>query len=78
MIQAGSIGMLGLGLNHLQAIEALAKPSSGAKRPGSVIFIFLSGGLGQQDSFDMKPRCPGRGAWRVQTDRNSNTWHSNL
>ena len=27
-------------------------------RVGSVIYIFLSGGLGQQDSFDMKPGAP--------------------
>ena len=27
-------------------------------RPGSVIYIFLSGGLGQQDSFDPKPDAP--------------------
>lgn len=27
-------------------------------RVGSVIYIFLSGGLGQQDSFDMKPDAP--------------------
>lgn len=29
-----------------------------AKRPGSVIYIFLSGGLGQHDSFDPKPNAP--------------------
>jgi len=28
------------------------------KRPGSVIYIFLSGGLGQHDSFDPKPNAP--------------------
>jgi len=27
-------------------------------KPTSVIYIFLSGGLGQQDSFDMKPEAP--------------------
>lgn len=27
-------------------------------KPRSVIYIFLSGGLGQQDSFDMKPNAP--------------------
>lgn len=29
-----------------------------AAPPRSVIYIFLSGGLGQQDSFDMKPEAP--------------------
>lgn len=34
-----------------------AEPATPA-RVGSVIYIFLSGGLGQQDSFDMKPHAP--------------------
>ena len=56
-IQAGSIGLLGLGGNHLQALRAADQtPSSG--RAKACIFIFLSGGLAQQDSFDMKPNAP--------------------
>jgi len=55
-LQAGAVGLLGLGTNHLTALrEASAAPA----RPGrSVIFIFLSGGLGQHDSFDLKPDAP--------------------
>lgn len=58
-LQAGSIGLLGLGMNHLEALRA-ADSSSFRKPPSakSVIFIFLSGGLGQQDSFDLKPDAP--------------------
>jgi hypothetical protein len=62
-VQAGAIGLLGLGMNHVAGLEALAEESSdsakpasgGSPRPKSVIYIFLSGGLGQHDSFDMKP-----------------------
>jgi uncharacterized protein (DUF1501 family) len=59
-LQAGSIGMLGLGMNHVcdltgQASESASQTSGRAK---SVIFIFLSGGLTQHDSFDPKPNAP--------------------
>lgn len=57
-IQAGTIGLLGLGMNHVRALRTLAgdrAPSSTAKR---VIYIFLSGGLSQLDSFDLKPEGP--------------------
>jgi hypothetical protein len=56
MIQAGAIGLLGLGVNDLAGIRALGNSSSGKAR--SVIYIFLSGGLSQIDSFDMKPEAP--------------------
>jgi len=53
-LQAGSIGLLGLGLNHVAGLQSLAA-ENGAKAPTtrakSVIYIFLSGGLGQQDDF---------------------------
>ena len=54
-IQAGSIGLLGLGMNHLPALQA-AKPR--ARKAKNVIYIFLSGGLAQHESFDMKPNAP--------------------
>ncbi len=61
-IQAGSIGLLGLGTNHLQGLRSMAAGagSAAAKAPAgrSCIYIFLSGGLGQHDSFDMKPDAP--------------------
>ncbi len=56
-VQAGAIGLLGLGANHLEPLRAMAAPQQEVKAK-SVIFIFLSGGLAQQDSFDMKPRAP--------------------
>jgi hypothetical protein len=61
MLQAGSIGLLGLGVNHLaglrEAVAAAGSPLPAGKAK-SCIYIFLSGGLAQHDSFDMKPSAP--------------------
>lgn len=56
MLQAGAIGLMGLSLADVQSLRAAA--SQGGSPPRSVIYIFLSGGLGQQDSFDLKPEAP--------------------
>jgi Protein of unknown function (DUF1501) len=60
-IQAGAIGILGLGLNHLTGLR-MATAATGSVQPAgrakSCIFIFLSGGLAQHESFDMKPNAP--------------------
>jgi hypothetical protein len=49
-------------MNHVDGLRALAAPSDPAARQTprakAVIYIFLSGGLGQHDSFDMKPDAP--------------------
>ncbi len=55
-ISAGAIGLLGLGMNHASALRAGTTEKS--KRARSVIYIFLSGGLAQHDSFDPKPDAP--------------------
>jgi hypothetical protein len=52
MLQAGSIGVLGPSLGQL----ATASESTGKAK--SVLFVFLTGGLSHQDSFDMKPHAP--------------------
>ena len=60
-IQAGAVGMLGLGMNHLDALRtASAAEHAPVRRPkaAACICIFLSGGLAQQDSFDLKPEAP--------------------
>ena len=58
-LQAGSIGLLGLSSDQLFALrDARAAPVAGTNKARSVIYIFLSGGLGQHDSFDMKPDAP--------------------
>ena len=80
-VQAGAIGLLGLGMNHLEALRRW-RPMSAVGRPRhrmtssfgvrltskakSVIYIFLSGGLSQLESFDLKPDAPAeiRGEFR--------------
>lgn len=56
LLQAGSIGLLGLGTSHLERLYAETLHDRLTHK--SVIFVFLSGGLGQHDSFDMKPQQP--------------------
>jgi len=59
-IQAGAVSLLGLGLNHLQALRETAAEEHPTSVPQAkaCIFIFLSGGLSQHDSFDLKPAAP--------------------
>lgn len=65
-LQAGAVGLLGLGMNHLTPLRALAGSSAPPAKARSVIYIFLSGGLTQLDSFDLKPDAPAeiRGEFR--------------
>jgi len=53
LLQAGSLGILGLDMAELASAAVPVSRSADA-----VIFIFLSGGLSQLDSFDMKPGAP--------------------
>lgn len=57
MLQAGAVGLMGLSLSDVLAMRAAAQSGRSAT-PKSVIYIFLSGGLAQQDSFDPKPDAP--------------------
>ncbi|MFP6621278.1 MAG: DUF1501 domain-containing protein [Pirellulaceae bacterium] len=57
-IQAGSVGLLGLGMNHVEGLRGLAAGTPPRPSAKSVIYIFLSGGLTQHDSFDPKPNAP--------------------
>jgi hypothetical protein len=57
-IQIGYSGLLGLGLPGLLAARGVAGAGKQSGRARSVIVILLSGGLGQHDSFDMKPEAP--------------------
>ncbi len=64
MLQAGGLGMLGLGLPQLLAARAAAESlspahsSAGFGRAKSSIFFFMWGGPSQLDTFDMKPDAP--------------------
>src|ERR1700733_5742331 len=58
-VQAGAVGLLGLGMNHVQALRAAASDDAPKKASAkSCIYIFLSGGLAQHESFDLKPDAP--------------------
>lgn len=52
VLQTGAAGLLGAGV----ASNASAASTTG--RPKSVIYIFLSGGLAQHETFDLKPDAP--------------------
>ncbi|MCY2933956.1 MAG: DUF1501 domain-containing protein [Planctomycetota bacterium] len=59
LVQVGAVGLLGLGVEHLPSLQAGADdwirgPISPKRR---VIFLFLSGGLAQHESFDPKPNA---------------------
>ncbi len=57
MVQVGAVGLLGLGLEHLPTLQAGADDwiRGPVKPKRKVIFLFLSGGLAQHESFDPKP-----------------------
>ena len=59
VLQAGTLGLMGLSLAEVHALRAAAA-ARGANPPAAraVIYIFLSGGLCQHDSFDPKPDAP--------------------
>src|SRR4051794_10167916 len=59
-VQAGALGLLGLGMNHLSALRAAPSPAqrSAGGTAQACIYIFLSGGLSQHESFDPKPSAP--------------------
>lgn len=70
MFQAGAVGILGLGMAELESLRAAA-PEDAVAPAKRVIYIFLSGGLAQQDSFDPKPDAPDniRGEFRPMATR---------
>jgi len=61
LLQAGGVGLLGLGIHHLDRIRALGADGESGKEsphPKSVIFVFLSGGASHLDTLDLKPEAP--------------------
>ncbi len=57
-LQVGYSGLLGIGLPAVLAGRKARAVGATVGRARSVIVILLSGGLGQHDSFDMKPEAP--------------------
>ncbi len=59
VLQAGSLGLLGLSSADVAGWKAhAADGAASAAKHRAVIFLFLTGGLSQHDSFDMKPEGP--------------------
>lgn len=59
ILQAGSLGLLGLSLPDVAHWRSQAQASGvPLSKPRGVIFIFLTGGPSQHDTFDMKPEGP--------------------
>ena len=59
VLQAGSLGLLGLSTADVAIWRArAAEAGNTTKKPRAVIYLFLTGGLSQHDSFDMKPEGP--------------------
>ena len=54
-IHAGALGLMGLSMSDLARLQA---ETDSPRRAKSVIYVFLSGGLAQHESFDMKPEAP--------------------
>ena len=64
VLEAGGLGLLGLGLPELWAAQAsaapalLGVPAAGFGKAKACIFLFMWGGPSQLDTFDMKPDAP--------------------
>jgi len=58
LLQAGSLGLLGLSTGDVAALRSQADEHASKTSTQSVIYIFLSGGASQHDTFDMKPDGP--------------------
>jgi hypothetical protein len=57
-LQAGMIGLGGLGLSDLLRLRAQATPAGSAPPDTSVILVWLPGGMSHIDTYDMKPNAP--------------------
>ena len=59
LLQAGSLGLMGLSMADVAARRATAAETrTELPKPKSVIYLFLTGGPSQHDTFDMKPEGP--------------------
>lgn len=64
-LQLGIAGMASVGLSQILAAKAQTAETTGSSRDTSVILIWLDGGPGHMDTYDMKPQAPVeyRGIW---------------
>ena len=57
VVQAGSLGLLGMSLPQLLQAQALSEPAP-PRQAKAVILLFMWGGPAQMDTWDMKPDAP--------------------
>ena len=64
-VQLGAAGMASVGLPQILRAKEQSAQKSGEKKETSVILIWLDGGPGHMDMYDMKPEAPAeyRGLW---------------
>jgi hypothetical protein len=58
LLQVGYSGLLGLGLSSLPAAAAPTSAGRAARKPKSVIIVYLTGAPSHIDMFDLKPDAP--------------------
>lgn len=58
LLQAGALGLWGLGMGDLLRLRAEAAPVAAPEPDTSVIFIWLPGGPPHMETYDMKPEAP--------------------
>src|ERR1700756_250681 len=65
-LQIGVAGMALAPLSSVLRARAAASIASGSRKDTSVILLWLDGGPGHMDTYDMKPEAPPeyRGIWR--------------
>ena len=70
-LQLGVAGLASLGLPQLLRARAQSAPTPGGTKDTSVILIWLDGGPGHMDMYDMKPNAPSEyaGIWRPTRSR---------
>ena len=64
-LQLGVAGMAAVGLPQLLQVQAASAAAGQPKKDTSVILLWLDGGPGHMDMYDMKPEAPAeyRGIW---------------
>src|SRR6516165_1498635 len=65
-LHLGVAGLASIGLPQLLSAKDRSAKESGSKKNTSAILIWLDGGPGHMDMYDMKPDAPAeyRGIWR--------------
>jgi len=65
-LQVGVAGMGAISLGQMLALKEATAAATGTKKDTAVILLWLDGGPGHMDTYDMKPEAPPeyRGIWR--------------